>query len=352
MKLIHEIKINRQTCYSELNDVTGAERLVCCTFTHTKVNGKDVVIFQDSKGNLLKDVNDFFSRPSVTGVTSEYLFKMCYHLRTFCNFLELFNLQISDMAEEENCTVFVAFLKGTLAIEGCTKRNNSYVNRVLITIREFLVWKKINTPLSRLKDNDQFMYSLSEKSYRENPVMHIEKEGLVALSEVILHSPALYSTVFKTKKQEMDREYYKKKKKIEEKGCNFELPEPENLPDYDEQGYLIFRLGINRGLRLGEILGLTCEDVVLKKDSNGQMKKGIYLRNRLTDEDYQHSKELLRPNSSADYSSKAYNKSNTGTTFIPLDDKTWDLLQRIITRDLPVYHNKCKSYVLNPNRLA
>lgn len=337
MKLIREIKINKHTGYIELNDVTGAERQICCSFSLSNLNGKNVVVFQDSKGKLLKDFNDFINRPSILGLDEQYIYKMCYHLRTFYNFLELYNLNFSDMVEEEKCTIFVAFLTGTLGIEACTKRNNAYVNRILITVRAFLIWKKIDTPLSRIKEKDQFMYSLTEKSIKENPVMYIDRKGLVMLSEVILNSPALYSTAFKKKKQEMDQKYNKKKAKIEKKGCNFALPAPEPLPEYDEQGYLIFRLGVNRGMRLGEILGLTCEDVVLKKDSNGKMKKGIYLRNRISDYDYQSAKELLHPKSFADYSTNKYNKNNIGTTYIPLDDKTWDMLQRIITRDLPVY---------------
>lgn len=61
------------------------------------------------------------------------------------------------------------------------------------------------------------------------------------------------------------------------------------------------------GLRIGEVLGLTREDVALEEDVNGNQIPVLYLRNRLTDKAFQNAKSCMKVHSKQTYRSKDYN---------------------------------------------
>lgn len=338
MKEIKESKIGKLIGYVVKDSPHDKGRIVCNSFIIEKINDKQVIIFTDSDHEIRKDFNDYINRPVILNMSPGYVRKTCYHLRIFADFLDIFKLSATDMKDECNADLFVSFILGTLNIQDCTIRSNAYCNKILITVRDFLSWAKIN---SALHDSDTkregYKYSLTEKNKHINPVMYLGKAEIVKLRDVILNSEPYYSKKFIKTKKEMDDSLNSRRESIKNPGDTFDLPEIPSLPDYDEQGYLIFRLALNRGLRLGEILGITCEDLTVKTGSDGTLRKGVYLRNRCSDYDYQFSKELLHPFSEEAYSSRDYNKSNVGTSFISLDDTTWNLLQKIVNRDLPIY---------------
>lgn len=76
----------------------------------------------------------------------------------------------------------------------------------------------------------------------------------------------------------------------------------------DLTAIVIMRLGYGYGLRLGEILGLTLEDVTEAKIDN-QYIPIIYIRNRMTDKKFQYAKNLLHPTDQRQYHSKDYTGS-------------------------------------------
>ena len=73
----------------------------------------------------------------------------------------------------------------------------------------------------------------------------------------------------------------------------------------DKQSRLIVHLMYGYGLRLGEVLGLTTEDICEIRD-NGKLVPVLKLRNRMTDEKYQFAKGLPHVIESRQYSSKDY----------------------------------------------
>lgn len=96
----------------------------------------------------------------------------------------------------------------------------------------------------------------------------------------------------------------------------------------------IIRLMYESGLRLGEVLGLTFEDIEPRIASNGSVSLVILIRNRLSNRDYQQAKNCMKVYDKRNYNSNDYRTRNVGfQEAIAFDfDKTstYDLLCQYI----------------------
>lgn len=97
-------------------------------------------------------------------------------------------------------------------------------------------------------------------------------------------------------------------------------------PKEDLESILIVTLMFTCGFRIGEVLGLTTEDI--RVDSQ---KKCIVLRNRLSDEQYQYAKNLGHPKSNDDYK-KAWYKRSGGTCLVAISDALYESIVNYIDR--------------------
>lgn len=90
----------------------------------------------------------------------------------------------------------------------------------------------------------------------------------------------------------------------------------------DQQTLCIFMLAYKYGLRRGEILGLTINDVVKETDpSTGEVSHMLILRNRISDNEDQYAKTLLHPLIPENYKSKDFINSYYA---IPIDESTYN----------------------------
>lgn len=83
-----------------------------------------------------------------------------------------------------------------------------------------------------------------------------------------------------------------------------------NLSEYKNRDKLIIDLMYLLGLRIGEVLGITLEDI--KTHDNDPKAGKIILRNRVSDKEYQKAKTCFNPISINDYSSKIYQLRGKG----------------------------------------
>ncbi len=91
---------------------------------------------------------------------------------------------------------------------------------------------------------------------------------------------------------------------------------------------IIVDLMYTSGMRLGEVLGLTLEDI---KDNEHNPEFGtIYIRNRLTDKKYQNAKGCSKVKSLKDYNSKQYNKKDYGYQIVNIGPELYKLLKEYI----------------------
>ena len=84
---------------------------------------------------------------------------------------------------------------------------------------------------------------------------------------------------------------------------------------------IIVVLAYEHGLRIGEILGLTADDILKEYDpKSGRYYTAIYLRNRVSDRPDQQAKTCMSVTSEADYKSNSYQTEGYGYQKIIIDD--------------------------------
>ena len=96
-----------------------------------------------------------------------------------------------------------------------------------------------------------------------------------------------------------------------------------NSPDISIESKLKFNLIIilmlNYGLRIGEVLGLTFEDFIVKNIADGDKLCLVVIRNRISDSIYQKAKRVISLNDFSQYNSKPYKTKDVGYQLINID---------------------------------
>lgn len=102
-----------------------------------------------------------------------------------------------------------------------------------------------------------------------------------------------------------------------------------NSDKYTIRDECIIRLMYEAGLRLGEVLGLTNEDICMQKVEE-EYKAVIYIRNRVTDTNSQHAKTCMSVTDLRQYQSKDYRTVNYGFQTAFISDELYDLIGEYI----------------------
>ena len=252
-----------------------------------KRNGIDYYLLFDSEG---RSVHEFFvylnykmlskspnTRRAVAG-----------RIRKLYEYVDLMGLDIDNLSSGD-ITNFILFLqkrsplKGEFRIEFAgkyTPRNNT-VNQVLAACRNFFRDMEIDCPalmevkqLHIRRELDTDMAYQRDAAYKVNlreshPVVKVPKYVSVEEFKTILDI-------------------------IRKEG---------NI-----MAEIIVRLMFCYGLRLGEVLGLTNEDVTERRIAGGKVCRVLYLCNRLSDSDFQLAKNKIRPVTKDDYNSPDYRR--------------------------------------------
>ncbi|MBE4910196.1 site-specific integrase [Bacillus luteolus] len=286
-------------------------------FIQKSANCHYFVIFNES-GNLLEEPNNYLNNIIVDEgyKKREQAFT---GLKVFYSFIKLFNIiNFSSGLSEAETKRLMAFLEGGKSkgnrfdLELKTKRGNITINNYLGIIREY--YKRV--------------YRIKEGPLFDQKTIKVESGG-----GLLGHA----------KKKIVDR--YNSNKKLKQ---NIHPPKYIKEQQYkdilnyirifcDIREEIIIRLMFEYGLRIGEVLGLTFEDIE-------KLKSGItrlILRNRISDRPHQKAKGVYTPRSTEDYSSKTYTSRKTGYQIIVISDEMRDLIEEYIdlTRN-PILLNK------------
>lgn len=134
----------------------------------------------------------------------------------------------------------------------------------------------------------------------------------------------------------------------------------------------IYRLMYETGLRIGEILGLTMQDIKLHKRKVDGLNIGIlYIRNRISDKKDQYAKNRLHIYNIDGYKSNLYNTKNVGYQTAVISESLYDdimkyfddFCEKMLVKDLTpaladdvnndneynyyIFNNKCKNTPLS-----
>lgn len=103
---------------------------------------------------------------------------------------------------------------------------------------------------------------------------------------------------------------------------------------------LIIELMYGAGLRIGEVLGLTIEDIEEYSDSDDACK--LILRNRLSDKEYQLAKGCISVKNKSTYSSSEYNTKDKGYEVVIVAGNIKTLIDEYINMPTNVFNTSDK----------
>ena len=203
------------------------------------------------------------------------------------------------------------FLKGvspkghTITLNLNTQRSNETINSYLGVYRKFYEFLGImNSPL----------FLKSNKSYN---ITSFDSEQEIKVSGYKLQEK-VYKDIVKVPKYISVENFSKIIKVIRD--------------EYSEREECIVRLMFEAGLRIGEVLGLTSDDIVLE-EINGEDVGVIYIRNRFTDKPYQLAKNCMKINNQKQYKSKEYRTQGYGYQKVIININLYDKLNEYINEN-------------------
>lgn len=308
MLIVTERKIDNQTLYDLQVEDDG--KIISQSFV------KYQVVDVDMDGNKYLFIYDPLMRPveDSYGFLNEYLrdksmnTKYVYMnaLKALYSFEAIVGVELADFTPTD-IQLLKDFLQGkcrageTIVFENLTERSAETVNQYLGVYRQFLIYKNVE---------NKYLFAKGSASARYRS--RVDRELNISQS---------YKSNVKTV-------------------SNDEVPRYISVEDYSNiiriirQKYTlreecIVRLMYETGMRIGEVLGLTNEDIVNEK-MGGRYHNCVYIRNRMTDKRYQLAKTVMKPTSVRDYRSKAYNTLNAGYQMVFITDELYELLGEYI----------------------
>ncbi|MBR3312854.1 MAG: tyrosine-type recombinase/integrase [Atopobiaceae bacterium] len=264
----------------------GDERVVCTTCSRQKVNGLDTFVFRSATMAILMDPSCFITddlRYEARNTASQ----AASALKTLESFCEIIETPFEAFGID-HARAYLQFLRGTLGggvvyrFELITQRSEGTVGAYLKHIRRYARWLGVS--------NSPFLQSKRLMSFGKSRVggRGTEAHRLKADTKTPADAPRYIST----------DEYLRILKVIE--------------GSWSIEERCIVRLMFEHGLRIGEVLGLTTEDLEWSSDPDGIPQYAVILRNRASDKDFQHAKTLMSVTDKRQYRSTEYGKRNVG----------------------------------------
>lgn len=261
----------------------------------------------DSYGNIIMEAYKYLNEDRYLG-KKNYAKRMqaATALKFLYSFIELYNINDVKMLSFDDVTTLTAFLRGGycqgngMTYEFDTRRCNDTINYYFAVYREYYkkYYKIKDTPFSDVK--------YLGKSLERGLLGHTSRKKCTAYT-----SNRKINNRKDVPKYISYDEYLRIQDIIKEK--------------YSLREELMCKLMYIYGLRIGEVLGLTLEDIEEKGE-----KYTLVLRNRLSDKIYQHAKGCINVSSKNDYETKEYKKVDVGFQTVPITKTIYDMLVRYI----------------------
>lgn len=317
MILIEEANTRQNIFYKYLVDKESEKKTLLKTVEITcetsTIKNVEYSILYDSNMVPIKDAFRFINY-NFLNCSPNTKYQAITALRILYSFLELFDLDLKELTDDDINNLKL-FLKGyspngkIITINLNTDRSNITINTYLAMFRRYTAFLNIeNCNLHKISP-------VTSKTFMCGTDIIFEKNSYV-------HNESVNKS--KTVPMYVSVDEYKKVLDVIAK-------------EYTIREECIVRLMYEGGFRIGEVLGLTIEDVqcrLYKNEDTKEVKKTafVYTRNRVTDKDYQLAKNLDKPQNRRAYITKTY-KDNTGKTPINMP------LYNRIMEYIDIFHN-------------
>ena len=315
---IEEIRDNRDRYYIMTNDVIEGfpptvirYRLETTTLKEESGRERPYWLFYDNWWNPVIDVCYYLNHYRI-GKSENTVRRDGQALKLLYAFQDIVGVNAKDftLKDVENLKIFLegAQIRGRdIICTGLTSRDRDTINGCLAIYREFL--KCLGVTEGYLMEKSTIGY-------------------YPAINDSTVDFPAeKYASNYKSGRNEMlsvsryiTREEYARIIKV-----------IRSNPKYTFRDEMIVRLMYQFGLRIGEVLGLTEEDVIYYEFHEAP-RWGLYIRNRASDSHLsQSSKSTLKVSDKSQYLTKAYRNTDVSAQKVRITKKMYDDLFELIS---------------------
>lgn len=330
MYLIEESKNSFGNCYClstlDKNNKVLSNIVVQIKTFNTNVNGREITMIYDTNMKPIEEAVQFINF-EMNNLSTNYKLQAITAIKLLYSYLELYKVNLVDFQKKEAKSL-LDFIKGT-------SRDGFIYTTKLLTIRQN------ETVLSYLKIFRKYISSLGYDN-------HILLKKSDSLKTIIMpesggaHTINTYSISVKTNTK---TDYVPQYISIDE------FKNITNIIDkeYSLRDRILCRLMFEHGLRLGECLGLTLEDIKFKQNNNFQIDYYVELRNRLSDSKEQKAKTAMSVSTVSDYNDKNYSRKDVGYQQIFISPNLAEELLQYINE----FHNSAdKNFIKRYNQFS
>lgn len=332
MKVIREFKQKNRICFRYLeqyNDTVIINRVINVELVIIEVNDKKHYIIYHSDKSFDEDVYNFLNNSnhfSCENTQKSY----AYSLKKLTVWEEIIQKRFTEFSVDD-VQQFLYFLCGKTG-------NGAEIKLELISARNYETASDIIAHCAEL-------YKKTKKIYFNgfNPFKEIDKRGKV-YNNVKIKIGNEIDNVYATEAYKEIPKYISEQemKTIVEVIKNRKLPKkiPKNevnkkkISKYKKlikRDLALVRLMYEGGLRIGEVLGLTLEDISLTENEKGEELGKIVIRNRFSDGEDQSAKTCMKIMDRNDYQKSIYQKEPRGRQVVYISDDLYYLIDDYIS---------------------
>lgn len=297
--------------YDSQNNLVDTRLVQVNSYNTVSDDGTSMIMLYDSRMQPIEDAIRFLNFGGMTGQSQNYVFLATTALKFLYAYLDIYGIRLQDMTKKE-ATGFIDFLKG-ISREGLlynteltTKRKNETVSSYIKVARKYVEYLGY----------DKHILLSKSKSFKT--IIMPESDGAKTIQS--------YDVSIKTPKR---IDYVPAYVNIKEYKALLKATEDTTTPLRDR---IICRLLFEHGLRIGEVFGLTLEDIKSKENKDFTVQYRLEIRNRLSDTKEQNAKSAMNVTSADTYKDPDYTRKGIGyQTIIIGEDLAMELLEYINT---------------------
>lgn len=274
--------------------------------------------------NMILNNNFFrFINNSLKDFSQNSVEQAAHAIRLLYCFADLFNVNIYNLSEAdvrklEYFLIGFSPTNSNTVLRLKTTRKNSTVNKYLVTYRSYL--KSLGIITGFLFETKNIALNI-KNAFDETVSMQVNK----------------YQSNLPTKRTEIDK--VPKYISYQEFNNIYEVINNLDNQHIRSTAKIIIRLMYLYGLRIGEVLGLTNEDLV-EDEIDGELHPFLLIRNRISDKKYQKAKGCMNIVSKDQYWTPDYKKEDYGFQKVVIDYDDYEMICDYIDDCYKAFHKK------------
>lgn len=293
----------------------------------TVVNNKIIHMVYNSEMEPIYDAIRFLNFGGMNNKSQNYVLQSVSALKFLYAYLEIYSVKLDEMNKAQAQTL-MDFLKGIsrkgllYETEFVTVRKNDTILAYLKTIRKYVDYLGFEDHI------------LLKKASQSSTIILPESDSAISVNTYSVN-------VKNSDKHDYVPAYVRKHEYIALlKAC-----EKSTTPLRDR---IICRLIFEHGIRIGEVLGITLQDI-RPRMKDDEPEYTIELRNRLSDSNEQNVKSMMKVLSESTYRDPDYRKKGIGYTPIVISQ---DLAEELLEYINEAHTNKNKKYMSRRTKTA